>query len=218
MNKLIACVFALLTVACSDGTDDRCVDGVYDGTAVLSRDGFVFQEYPSLLSPGSEEVVPYSASPFRSCRVLGGILMQSADAVGLVLAVALVVGTLNIAGFAPYCWIAGVGGVAMAFIAAASQSYALYDIVTRKISPCCCPPGGSTTSATACPMCASGNTSWPGHPEVEREQGTDTEHVAIAAAAVVVRRHGHRPGHRHHARGRAERGAFERAPRRSARR
>ena len=81
MNKLIACVFALLTVACGDGTDDRCVDGVYDGNAVLTRDGFVFETYQSLLSPGSREVVPYSAAPFRSCCVLGGILMQSADAV-----------------------------------------------------------------------------------------------------------------------------------------
>ena len=81
MKKMTACVFALLTVACGDGTDDRCVDGVYDGNAVLTRDGFVFETYQSLLSPGSREVVPYSAAPFRSCRVLGGILMQSADAV-----------------------------------------------------------------------------------------------------------------------------------------
>lgn len=82
MHKLTACALALLaTTACGDGSDDRCVDGVYDGTAVLVSDGFLFQQYPSLLSPGSREIVPYSAAPFRSCRVLGGILMQSADAV-----------------------------------------------------------------------------------------------------------------------------------------
>ena len=82
MNKLTACALALLaTTACGDGTNDRCVDGVYDGTAVLVSDGFLFQTYPSLLSPGSREVVPYSAAPFGSCRVLGGILMQTADAV-----------------------------------------------------------------------------------------------------------------------------------------
>jgi hypothetical protein len=71
----------LLATACGTDPNDRCPDGVYDRTVVLTDDGFLFKQQASLFSSGEDETVPYSASPFLNCRVIGGIVMQSAGAV-----------------------------------------------------------------------------------------------------------------------------------------
>jgi hypothetical protein len=79
--KTTAFAVALLATACGTDPNDRCPDGVYDRTVVLTDDGFLFKEQATLFSPGEDETVPYSASPFLNCRVIGGIVMQSAGAV-----------------------------------------------------------------------------------------------------------------------------------------
>jgi hypothetical protein len=70
---------AASSVACGNG--DLCVDGVYDGTLALEAEGYVFAESPSLLSPGSREVIPYSDMPFATCRVIGGLFLQRKGAI-----------------------------------------------------------------------------------------------------------------------------------------
>jgi hypothetical protein len=70
---------AACSVACGNG--DLCVDGVYDGTLALEAEGYVFAESPSLLSPGSREVIPYSDMPFATCRVIGGLFLQREGAI-----------------------------------------------------------------------------------------------------------------------------------------
>lgn len=72
---------ALIALSACGDPNDRCPDGVYDRTVVLTDDGFLFKQEASLFSSGEDETVPYSASPFLNCRVIGGIVMQSAGAV-----------------------------------------------------------------------------------------------------------------------------------------
>jgi hypothetical protein len=78
--KTTASAIGLIATGCGD-PNDRCPDGVYDRTVVLTDDGFLFEQGATLFSSGKDETVPYSASPFLNCRVIGGIVMRTANAV-----------------------------------------------------------------------------------------------------------------------------------------
>lgn len=81
MKKLRWFVMAAAASSVACGNGDLCVDGVYDGTLALEAEGYVFSEPPSLLSPGSREVIPYSDMPFATCRVIGGLFLQREGAI-----------------------------------------------------------------------------------------------------------------------------------------
>lgn len=81
IKKAIWLAIAATVPSFACGEADLCVDGAYEGTIALEADGYVFAEPPSLLSPGTREVIPYSEMPFASCRRIGGLFVQRDGAI-----------------------------------------------------------------------------------------------------------------------------------------